>query len=82
MTAANPRALPAPRLPRLLGPIRPRPRWQELRLLGLVALTLATGSLSLGLTVNGTLGLYDPQSLAMYLGALLVAHLAQVLGLR
>ena len=79
MTAANPRALPAPRLPRLLGPIRPRPRWQELRLLGLVALTLVTGSLSLGLTVNGTLGLYDPQSLAMYLGALLVAHLAQVL---
>ncbi len=79
MTAANPRALPAPRLPRLFGPIHPRPRWQELRLLGLVALTLAIGSLSLGLTVNGTLRLYDSQSLAIYLGALLVSHLAQVL---
>ena len=63
----------------MLGPIRPRPRWQELRLLGLVALALATGSLSLGLTVRGTFGLYDPQALAIYLGALFVAHLAQVL---
>ena len=79
MTAASPRAVPAPALPRVLGPIRPRPRWQELRLLGLVALALATGSLSLGLTVNGTFGLYDAQALAIYLGALLVAHLAQVL---
>ena len=79
MTAGSPRAVPAPALPRVLGPIRPRPRWQELRLLGLVALALATGSLSLGLTVNGTFGLYDPQALAIYLGALFVAHLAQVL---
>ena len=79
MTAGSPRAVPAPALPRVLGPIRPRPRWQELRLLGLVALALATGSLSLSLTVNGTFGLYDPQALAIYLGALFVAHLAQVL---
>ena len=79
MTAASPRAVPALALPRVLGPIRPRPRWQELRLLGLVALALATGSLSLGLTLNGTFGLYDAQALAIYLGALLVAHLAQVL---
>ena len=79
MTAGSPRAVPAPALPRVLGPIRPRPRWQELRLLGLVALALATGSLSLGLTVNGTFGLYDPEALAIYLGALFVAHLAQVL---
>ena len=79
MTAGSPRAVPAPALPRVLGPIRPRPRWQELRLLGLVALALATGSLSLGLTVSGTFGLYDPQALAIYLGALFVAHLAQVL---
>ena len=63
----------------MFGPIRPRPRWQELRLLGLVALALATGSLSLGLTVNGRFGLYDPQALAIYLAALFVAHLAQVL---
>ncbi len=79
MTAGSPRAVPAPALPRVLGPIRLRPRWQELRLLGLVALALATGSLSLGLTVNGTFGLYDSQALAIYLGALFVAHLAQVL---
>ena len=79
MTAGSPRAVPAPALPRVLGPIRPRPRWQELRLLGLVALALATGSLSLSLTVNGTFGLYDPEALAIYLGALFVAHLAQVL---
>ena len=79
MTSASPQAVPAPELPRVLGPIRPRPRWQELRLLGLVALALATGSLSLGLTVRGTFGLYDPQALAIYLGALFIAHLAQVL---
>ena len=79
MTSASPRAVPAPALPRVFGPIRPRPRWQELRLLGLVALALATGSLSLGLTVNGRFGLYDPQALAIYLAALFVAHLAQVL---
>ena len=79
MTSESPQAVPAPELPRVLGPIRPRPRWQELRLLGLVALALATGSLSLGLTVRGTFGLYDPQALAIYLGALFIAHLAQVL---
>ena len=79
MTAEGPQAVPALALPGLLGQIRPRPRWQELRLLGLVALALATGSLSLGLTVNGAFGLYDPQALAIYVGALFVAHLAQVL---
>ena len=31
----------------VLGPIRPRPRWPELRLLGLVALALVVGSVSL-----------------------------------
>jgi cell division protein FtsW (lipid II flippase) len=65
--------------PRLLGPIRPRPRWLELRLLGLVAVALAVGSLSLGATVNGTLAFYDPQGLVIYIGALFVAHAAQVL---
>jgi cell division protein FtsW (lipid II flippase) len=66
-------------LPRVLGPIRPRPRWLELRLLGLVAVALAMGSLSLGATLNGKLGLYDPQGLAIYLVALFAAHAAQVL---
>jgi cell division protein FtsW (lipid II flippase) len=72
-------------LPRVLGPIRPRPRWQELRLLGLVAVALVFGSISLGATVSlgtaagGTFKLYDARGLAIYLAALLVAHVAQVL---
>src|SRR3954451_66562 len=69
----------APALPRVLGPIRPRPRWLELRLLGFVSVALAVGSLSLGTTVNGRLSLADPENLAIYLGALLAAHIAQVL---
>ena len=72
-------------LPRVLGPIRPRPRWQELRLLGLVAIALVFGSLSLGATVSlgtaagGTFKLYDARGLLIYLAALLLAHVAQVL---
>jgi cell division protein FtsW (lipid II flippase) len=66
-------------LARVLGPVRSRARWQELRLLGLVALALALGSLSLGATVTGRFVLYDTRGLAIYVGALLLAHLAQVL---
>jgi cell division protein FtsW (lipid II flippase) len=69
----------APSLPRVLGPIRPRPRWLELRLLVFVAAALVAGSLSLGTTLNGRLMLADPESLAIYLGALLASHVAQVL---
>jgi cell division protein FtsW (lipid II flippase) len=69
----------APDLPRILGEIRPRARWQELRLLGLVGIALALGSLSLGTTLTGRFGLYDGRAVAIYLGALLAAHLAQVL---
>jgi cell division protein FtsW (lipid II flippase) len=73
-------AVPGPRsLPRVLGPIRPRARWQELRLLLLVAMTLAIGSLSLGAALMGRVGPYDPWGLGIYLVALLAAHLAQVL---
>jgi cell division protein FtsW (lipid II flippase) len=50
-----------------------------LRLLALVAVTLVAGSVSLGATVNGKIGLYDGQDLLVYLVALLVAHGAQVL---
>jgi len=50
-----------------------------LRLLALVAGALAVGSLSLGTTVTGRFGLQDVRGLAVYLGALLVAHVAQVL---
>ena len=79
MTARSASPASAVALPRVLGPIRPRPRWQELRLLLLVALTLTAGSVSLGASINGTFGLYDPWGLGIYLATLLGAHLAQVL---
>jgi cell division protein FtsW (lipid II flippase) len=75
--AARP-ADPRP-MPRILGPIRPRPRWTEARLLLLVAATVVVGSVSLEMTVNGAIGLYDARGLAIYLGALALAHVAQVL---
>jgi cell division protein FtsW (lipid II flippase) len=77
-TGAARRARPTP-LPGVLGPIRPRPRWLELRLLGLVAVALAVGSVSLEATVHGKLGLYDPEGLVIYIVALFAAHAAQVL---
>jgi cell division protein FtsW (lipid II flippase) len=69
----------SPALPRILGPIRPRPRWQEARLLLLVAVTLLVGSVSLGATETGTFLPADPRGLAIYLAALAAAHFAQVL---
>jgi cell division protein FtsW (lipid II flippase) len=77
MTA--PAGVVAPSLPRVLGQIRPRPRWQEFRLLSLVALTLAVGSVSLGAVRSDSFGLYDAWGLGIYLGVLVLAHLAQVL---
>jgi cell division protein FtsW (lipid II flippase) len=65
-------------MPRVLGPIRPRPRWLELRLLGLVAVALAIGSLSLGATMTGKLSLFDVEGLAIYIVGLFAAHAAQV----
>jgi len=50
-----------------------------MRLLGLVAIALAVGSLSLAATVDHTFKLYDPEGLAIYLIALVVVHAAQVL---
>ena len=72
---------PAPRveLPRILGDIHPRPRWTELRLLGIAALALVAGSLSLGAGLTGRLALHAPGGLTIYLVALGLAHLAQVL---
>lgn len=75
---------------RSIGRIRPRPRWLELRLLLLVAVVIVTGSISLGATLRGrpdegtdlldpnVWGPHDPVALAIYLGALLLAHFAQV----
>jgi cell division protein FtsW (lipid II flippase) len=73
--------------------VRPRLRWRELWLLFLVGVALVAGALSLEATRQAQeaaaagepvpavpdLALWDPQPLALYLGALFVAHLAQVL---
>ncbi len=66
-------------VPRWVARIRPRPRWQETRLLALVALTLFVGSLSLGSTVQDHVSLAGAQDLLIYISALALAHLAQVL---
>jgi len=66
-------------LPRILGPIRPRARWTEAKLLALAGFALLVGSISLSLGVNGVFAPYEPQGLGIYLGALALAHVAQVL---
>ncbi|TFG69207.1 MAG: FtsW/RodA/SpoVE family cell cycle protein [Thermomicrobiales bacterium] len=63
----------------VLRRIRPRPRWLEFRLLALVAFAVVAGSFSLALTVDGRFGLYDVGATVLFLVALAVAHLAQVL---
>ena len=71
---------PAPvRLPRVLGDIHPRARWTEARLLGIVAIALVVGSISLGAGLTGRLTVYAPEGMAIYIAALAVAHIAQVL---
>jgi cell division protein FtsW (lipid II flippase) len=47
--------------------------------MALVAITLVVGSVSLGLTTTGELAPYDPRGLIIYLVALGLAHLAQIL---
>ena len=95
MTAGTSRAARRPQtpvaLPPIFGYIRPRPRWRELALLGLVALTLTVGAISLGATLvartgqrgqaipEGAFAPYGAALLGIYLAALLAAHVAQVL---
>jgi cell division protein FtsW (lipid II flippase) len=82
MTVAPPDVVGPPRaptLPRILGPLHPRARWQETRLLGLVALTLVIGSLSLGSFRAGEVALAEPRGLAIYLAAVFGAHLLLIL---
>jgi cell division protein FtsW (lipid II flippase) len=76
----------APALPAILGPIRPRPRWRETRLLALVALAVVVGSLSLALTSQVAdpgeahgLSLANPVHVAVYLGLLALCHLTLIL---
>jgi cell division protein FtsW (lipid II flippase) len=65
--------------------IRPRARWRESALLGLLAVTLIVGSASLGATERVLAGrppgfaAVDPRALSLYLGMLVAVHLAQVL---
>jgi cell division protein FtsW (lipid II flippase) len=72
-------------LPRILGPIRPRPRWREARLLAVVAVTILVGSISLALAQRapdappGGLEPAEPFHLTVYLGVLLLAHVALVM---
>ena len=87
VTGATARPLPA-----IVPGLRPRPRWRELQLLGLAAIALFVGSLSLGATVraraaaaagaplpDGALAPHDLTALLVYLGALFAAHVIQVL---
>ena len=81
MTAAA-----APSLPSILGPIRPRPRGRESRLLALVAITIVVGSVSLELARRVTdpgqatgLSPANPLHLATYLGLIGTAHLVLIL---
>lgn len=63
----------------VLGRIRPRARWTETRLLAIVAVALLVGSVSLGATLTGRFAPYDARGLGIYLGALGIAHLGQIL---
>jgi cell division protein FtsW (lipid II flippase) len=73
-------------LPPILAGIRPRPRWREARLLAVVAAAVVVGSISLELSRRSVdpgpssgLRAADPVHLIVYLGALFLAHIAQVL---
>jgi cell division protein FtsW (lipid II flippase) len=87
MIAAAP-AASADRIRLALRDVRPRLRWRELALLALVGAALVVGSLSLGSTEawlaaragadQPRTALADAGQLAVFLGALLAVHLAQV----
>src|SRR3954452_1302224 len=78
-------------LPAILAGIRPHARWRELGLLAIVAVALTIGSISLGATLrardaergagipDGAFAPYGATLLAIYVGALLAAHIVQVL---
>jgi cell division protein FtsW (lipid II flippase) len=90
MTAASGSSR-AVELPSILAGIRPHARWRELGLLVIVAVALTIGSISLGATLraretergagipDGAFAPYGATLLAIYVGALLIAHFVQVL---
>ena len=88
--AAHPKAAHRPIGPQLrsiVAAIRPRPRSRELVLLASASLALVVGSVSLAVTrqvaadpdARVRLELAEPFGLAVFIGALFAAHLAQVL---
>jgi cell division protein FtsW (lipid II flippase) len=91
MTAASESKSRAPELPAILAGLHPHARWRELGLLAIVAIALTIGSVSLGATLrardpergagipNGAFAPYGATLLAVYVGALLLAHFVQVL---
>ncbi len=80
MTGTSRPAAPRPvELPRILGEIHPRPRWDEARLLVVVGVALVVGSISLGAGLTGRLAPYEPTLLVIYLVTLALAHVANVL---
>jgi cell division protein FtsW (lipid II flippase) len=78
-------------LPAILAGIRPHARWRELALLGIATLTLTVGSVSLGATLrardagsgggipDAAFAPYGATLLAIYIAALLLAHVVLVL---
>ena len=73
-------------LPAILGPIRPRPRGRETRLLLLVGITILVGSVSLELAGRVTdpgesqgLSPANPLHLAVYVGLIGICHLVLIL---
>ena len=77
---------PAISLPPILGAIRPRLRWRETGLLTIVAAAILVGSISLDLSrriadPGSSQGLHpaNPTHLGIYLGVLLIVHVALVL---
>jgi cell division protein FtsW (lipid II flippase) len=86
MTASAAPRRAGPALPAVFGPIRPRLRLRETRLLLLVGLTILVGSVSLELAGHVTdpgesrgLSLANPIHLLVYLGLIAVAHLVLIL---
>ncbi|MFL5779297.1 MAG: FtsW/RodA/SpoVE family cell cycle protein, partial [Chloroflexota bacterium] len=85
MSGAEALVRATPRRRGLLASVRPRPRWQEARLLAIVGVALVVGSISLGATLRdrpapgdpvspASFAPWDARALLIYLTALAIAH--------